>query len=291
MNRRELLRRGSAITALIGLAGCIGSSPGSSPDETTTDPATTTSPEEFSGVRSDDDDPFRTISVGDRESVAFPDNNRVRDVRVWNDADESRKIDVEVSRSADIVVDRTIEFAADAYLAIDLNEPADYDIAVGLADGETTTFTVERSQFDCNDAGTDVGVMPDGRVETFGDSTAMGCPGPSVADSALSTGQGECGKAHSASVTFDGETVAVEGRVKTPTPQSDLELGAANYDADADALTVRVSDAGSGSEIGNQCIGEVPYEATVDFENALPAAVAVVHESMDETVEVTRTER
>jgi hypothetical protein len=298
MNRREFLRRGSALTAVTGFAGCVGSSGSGSNADGTTDSEKTTGSEattdsgKFSGVRSDSDEPFETISVGDRESVPFPDNNRPRGVRVWNDADRSREIDVEVSRSADVLVDRTVEFAADAYLELGLNEPADYSISVSLAGGDSAaSFDVERARFDCNEAGIDVGVMPDGRVETMSMSTAMGCPGPSVADSALSVGRGECGESHSATVAFDGESVAVDGEVRTPTPQSDLELANATFDADADALTVRVRDAGSGSEVGTQCVGEVPYEATVEFDHALPAAVAVVHESMDETVEVTRAER
>ncbi|UPW00507.1 hypothetical protein M0R88_00025 [Halorussus gelatinilyticus] len=299
MKRRELLRRSSGLAAVAGLSGCVGSSgtgssPGTTTDGTTDDGAngsetTEENRERFGGVRSDDDEPFRTITVGDRESVVFPDDNRPRGVRVWNAADRAREIDVEIAKSADVRVDRTVEFAADAYLELALNEPANYSISVGLADAsEATTFGIERSQFDCNRAGTDVGVMPDGRVETVSESTTMGCPAPEVADSALSVGRGECGKAHSATVAFEGEAVAVDGAVRTPTPRSDLELAAASYDRNADALTVRVAaKAPEESGVGTQCIGEVAYEATVNFEHALPQTVSVVHESMDETVGVT----
>lgn len=300
MNRRELLQRSGALVATAGLAGCIGSSNTGSKPKTTTDSGTGDSDgpggettEQFSGVRSDDDEPFETVAVGDRESVAFPDNNRAYGVRIWNAADEARNIDLQVSRSADVRIDRTVEFAADAYLELALNEPADYSVSVGLADAdEATKFGVERSQFDCNESGTDVGVMADGRVETVSMSTAMGCPGPEVAGSDLSVGDGECGKSHSATVAFEAEEVAVEGAVKTPTPRSDLELAAASYDRETDALTVRVAEkAPEESGVGTQCIGEVPYEATVSFDRALPETVVVVHESMDETVEVTEKTR
>ncbi|WP_135852687.1 hypothetical protein [Halorussus salinus] len=297
MNRRQLLRRTGALAAATGLAGCIGSSgTGSGPGTTgdgTTERTTTEARERFSGVRSDDDEPFETVAVGDRESVPFPDNNRAYGVRVWNAADEARRIDLQVSTGADILVDRTAEFAADAYLELALNEPADYSVSVGLADADDeTTFEIERSRFDCNQSGTDVGVTADGRVETMSMSTAMGCPGPRVADSDLSVGEGECGKTHSASVAFEAEEAAVEGAVRTPTPRSDLELAAASYDRETGTLTVRVVEKEPDeSGVGTQCIGEVPYEATVTFDNALPETVVVVHESMDETVEVTEKTR
>lgn len=190
-------------------------------------------------------------------------------------------------------MDRSIEFAADAYLAVTLNEPADYRIAVDLADGDEaeTRFEVSRSSFDCNSAGTDVGVMADGRIETMSMSTAMGCPGPDVADSELSVGKGSCGERHSASVEFDGETVRVDGAVRTSTPNFDLELAGASYDRETGALTVRIRATESDGAAGVQCVGEVPYEATVGFDHDLPSEVAVVHQSMDEVVEVARVSR
>ncbi|WP_137287327.1 hypothetical protein [Halorussus salinisoli] len=297
MNRRELLHRASALAAVAGVAGCLGSAGSDSPPtdrEPTTDSGATTDDARgrFSGVRSDHDDPFRTISVGSREEVAFPDNNQPRGVRVWNAADESREISVRVARSAEILVDRTLDFEADAYLELVLNEPADYALSVGLADGDATTVDISRTSFDCNQTGTDAGVMPDGRVETMSMSTAMACHGPEVADAALSVGRRSCGTEHRATVGFEGERVRMDGAVRTPTPQSDLSLAGTDYDRTADALTVRVraSETDDGDP-GTQCVGEVTYEATVDFEYALPDEVAVVHESMDETLEVTRADR
>ncbi|WP_276301613.1 hypothetical protein [Halorussus lipolyticus] len=301
MNRRAFLQRTGGLATLAGLAGCLGTTSDSPPgddaetDETTTgaaDDSTTT--ERFSGVRSDHGEPFRTISVGSRDAVAFPDNNRPREIRVWNAADEARDIDLQISRDAEILVDRTVEFAADAYLEVALNEPADHSVSVGLADGNATTFGVERTSFDCNSAGTDVGVMPDGRVETMSMSTAMGCPRPKVAGTDLSVGQGTCGKEHSASVAFEDEAVRVDGTVRTPTPDSGLELADAAYDAETGALTLRVRATGSdndGGGVGVQCVGEVPYEATIGFDHGWSSSVVVVHDSMDETTEVTRVER
>lgn len=306
MKRRTFLQRSGGLATLAGLAGCLGSagsdsSPadrdGNQTNETTAGDSTTDSENRFSGVQSDYDDPFQTISVGSRDDVAFPDSNRPRRVWVWNAADEARKIDLQISRDAEIVVDRSIEFGADAYLTVTLNEPANYRITVGIANGDTeeTNFEISQSSFDCNSAGTSVGVMADGRVETMSEATAMGCPAPEIADANtdLSVGQGTCGKQHSASVAFEGEVVQVDGVVRTSTPNSDLALASASYDRGTSALTVRVQATegdGSGGDdsAGVQCVGEVPYDATVGFEYDLPSEVVVVHESMDETVEVVR---
>lgn len=302
MNRRDFLHRGSVLTALAGLAGCLGSAADGSapenrdqsPDDRTTDETTTEgeSDTDFSGLRSDDEEPFRTIAVGSREEVVFPDNNRPREVRVWNDADAIREISLRVVREGEPVLDRTVAFAADAYLTVVVNEPADYRIGVGLAGADATTFELSRESFDCNSAMTDVGVLTDGRIETISMSTAMGCPGPEVADADFSTGEGACGTDHRAAVDFVGERVRVDGAVRTATPRANLALAEANYDRETGALTVRVRASQSDdSDMGTQCVGEVPYETTVDFDHDLPSKVMVVHETPEETVTVTRVER
>jgi len=303
MNRRTFLRRSGGVATLAGLAGCLSSAGSDSglddrgetrTSETTTGDRTTDPGRRFSGVRSDRDEPFRTISVGNREKVAFPDNNRARRVRVWNAADEAREIELRIVRDGELAVDRSDEFAADTYLTVSLNEPADYRVTVGLADGdaEETSFEVPRSSFDCNSAGTDAGVMPDGSVETMSASTAAGCPGTEVTDASLSVGEGTCGKRHSASVVFEAETVRVDGAVRTSTPDSDLALADAGYDRETGTLTVRVrATEADETEVGVQCVGEVPYEATVEFDYDLPSSAVVVHESMDETTEVARADR
>ena len=308
MNRRELLHRGGALTTVAALSGCLGSASQSNPGNggtTSADdpPATTTSGEaedgtgdgfgdDFVGVRSDRDAPFSELSVGSRDGLAFPDNNRPHVVRIWNAADEPRDLLVRASRDATELLDRTVEFDADAYLTVTLNEPGDYRVAVGVAGEVPTTFEVERGLFDCNHSTTDAGVAPDGSVETVTESTLMDCPGPQVADTEFSVGQGECGTENSASVSFDAERVRIEGTVRTPTPQSDLSLGDASYDEQSGTLALRVRETGADDpEPGVQCVGSVPYEASVEFEYDLPDEVAVVHEGMDETKEVARTTR
>lgn len=329
MNRREFLHRAGASAAVAGLAGCLGSAAldSSSPnddsgDESSSDDECETSEkssaDDFSGVESDAAEPFREISLGSRDAVAFPENDRPRTLRVWNAAATTRTIDLRIAREGDRSFDEAIEFAPDAYLTVTLAEPADYHVSVGVsgdvadgscdsdADADTgtgagagegssahgTAFPVPRSAFDCNFATIDVGVMADGRIETLEEATAEGCPGPRVAETTFSTDRGNCGTEDRASVAFDRERVRVEGAVRAPTPQWSLELAAVEYDGEADSLAVRVRATESESDdLGVQCVAEVPYEATVGFEFALPSEVVVVHEANGETTEAARAAR
>lgn len=326
MNRRELLHRTGALATVAGLAGCLGSSSGgSSPagDQTTarqtaagktstksaTEATTTTDGSEsettksdessFSGVESDAENPFRTVELGKREDAAFAENNRPRGLLVWNAVESARTIRLSVAQKGETLFDERIEFEADAYLNVVLNDPADYRVSLGVSGDSSagsSTFSVPRASFDCNSATTHVGVMTDGAVETQTVSTAMACPGPKVADTGFQAGEGQCGKEHSASVTFGSQDrVLLRGAVRTPNPRTPITLADASYDKDADTLTVRVkaeqSESDSSSGAGTQCVGEVPYEAEVTFENDFPGTVVVVHESNDESVEVTKQSR
>ena len=332
MNRREFLHRAGAAATAAGLAGCLGSAAldsgskgdnsgdgGSSDDCETPEKS---SADDFSGVESDAAEPFREISLGSRDAVAFPENNRPRTLRVWNAADATRTIDLRIAAGPDRPFDEAVEFAPDAYLTATLAEPADYSVSIGISDdaseescdsgagdgasagssggtgggasGHGVAFPVPRSAFDCNSATIDVGVMADGRIETLEAATTMGCPGPSVAETTFSTERGNCGTEDRASVAFDRdrERVRVEGAVRAPTPQWSLELAAAEYDDEADSLAVRVRATESESDNpGVQCVAEVPYEATVGFESALPSEVVVVHEANGETTEAARVTR
>lgn len=270
MKRREFLHRTGATTAVAGLAGCLGTTSDAAPSagdgtegdgaQTTGGSATTTIEAAFSGVESEADEPFRAVSVGDRDGVAFPEQNRPRTLRIWNATDVARSISVEVGRGEATAFDERVEFDPDAYLAVTLNEPDDYRVSVsvfgradstgstdsggagsGGASASGTAFPVPRSSFDCNDATTDVGITSDDRIEVTTIATTMACDeAPTVAESDFRVGSGECGTEHRASVAFDGERVRVDGAVRAPTPRSDLALAATAYDSDADVLTVRV---------------------------------------------------
>lgn len=331
MNRRELLHRTGALATVAGLAGCLGSSSGgSSPagdkqttqqttagdttrsttEETTTDDSKSESElndettqdddSSFAGVESDDENPFRTVELGKRANARFAETKKVRGLLVWNAVDSARTIRLSVARQGETLFDERVEFDADAYLRLVLNEPADYRVSLGLSASETagsssaesSTFPVPRTSFDCNSATTHVGVMADGAVETQTVSTMMACPGPKVADTGFQAGNGQCGKQHSATVTYGShDRVRLRGAVRTPNPRTPIGLAGTNYDQESDTLTVRVkaeqAESDSSVGAGTQCIGEVPYEAEVTFENGFPGTVVVHHETNDESVEVT----
>ncbi|MFC4550972.1 MULTISPECIES: twin-arginine translocation signal domain-containing protein [Halorussus] len=326
MNRRDFLHRAGATAAVAALAGCVGGAdPGSSPGGETTDAGTTTGSGTTTnpGTTTDgaettvgDAKAFRTITLGERENVAFPKQNRPRTLRVRNAADSARTISVSVARAGERLLDERIEFPADGHLAVVLNEPADYAVTVGVrserpatstANGTATSgatsasasssgasFRIPRTLFDCNRGTVDVAVTPDGEVKKTVTSTKMACgDSPNVAETSIAVGEGECGTENRASVSYEGDRVRVDGVVRAPTPNSKVELAAANYDGQSGTLTVRVratsADSGEGASV--QCVGAIPYEATVRFERALPESVVVVHESSGQTVEVTTSTR
>ena len=145
-------------------------------------------------VRSDGDGPFATVNIGggigngvrggSGDGVVDSEDVRPRAIRVRirNAVDEPRRLSVEVSRGARILVDRTVEFPAGGSLELVLNEPADYRVRVGLADGDPTAVNFSRSSFGSAAETTRVAVLPDGRVETTSAETVVGNRNSAVAD-------------------------------------------------------------------------------------------------------------
>ena len=86
----------------------------------------------------------------------------------------------------------------------------------------------------------------------------------------------------SASVAFDGDLVRVTGVVRGANGCMEASLAAAEYDADADSLRVRVTTVREGGDVCTQEIVHRSYEATVEFAGGCPTSVVVEHESMDE---------
>ncbi|PSQ08453.1 hypothetical protein BRC97_00895 [Halobacteriales archaeon QS_6_71_20] len=120
---------------------------------------------------------FRALAVGDRDGVPFPDANRPVPVRVWNDADRERTLRIRLTLGDDgTVFDRRIAFPADDVLVVDLREPNGYELA-WVDDGEARSLaTVAASYFDCNESVFEAAVRADGRVESAGLTTTLGCP-------------------------------------------------------------------------------------------------------------------
>ncbi|MFW6376439.1 MAG: hypothetical protein ACOC0F_00535 [archaeon] len=295
MKRRTLLGAVAGSLGAASLAGCLGDggnggdggAPDTTTDETpepttrppTTEPPTTTSSngDEF---RFDpgSDDPFERIERGDRSTVVFPDNNRPQDVKVWNAADGSREMTLVVTRDGETVLDRTVTFPADGFLTLTVRVPDDWQVDL-LRDGTTLeTIEIPRESFDCNQISHLVGVTADWTVHTEFLATEIACPGAAIDEESFAAEDGRCasGTDSSATVTFEGESVVVDGTFITPTPCYELRLATAAYDANDDALEVVIA-AKSTEETCVQCIGAIDYEASVRFEHELPGQVVVKH--------------
>ena len=281
MNRRDLLGSLGAAGALA-FAGCAADDAGDPDDTTTDDPGGGGDEPDDSFDRLDRDaDPVESFAVGDREDVSFPENNGPHHLRVYNGADQARSTTLSLQRDGETALDRTVEVPSGRRVDVTLNEPAIYRLAIEL-DGEDdvtgTPVEVERSWFDCNSSFTAAVVGPDGAVETRTLSTALGCPGPDVADAAIEHADGSCGDADRASVRFTDERVRVSGTHRAPTPCHGLALSSAELRSDPEeqtlVVTVETADRRGGCV---ECIGTIPYEATVDVEHGYPPTVRVVH--------------
>lgn len=241
------------------------------------------------------DEPVATVPVGDREGVPFPDNNGPHGVSVVNDADQPRELRIVLNRDDEQVLDRGFDVPAGRAVALTLNEPGDYEVAVG-ADGRLLdTVGVRRALFDCNGSTTEVTVDDDSEVDSTTVSTLVACPGPEIADTRFDQGEGTCGGADRASVATDGERVWVSGTVRTPVPCYDLALSgvelveAEEYGGRSGTLVVTVTTAGRQDGACVECVGSVSYEAAVDLDNAYPKTVRVVHVGLSGERTVTET--
>ncbi len=287
MKRRDLLASAGGI-GFLALAGCTarGDDSGDQDDPTTTptDDPTTTPPGGQAGDdwAPDGDEPALSLSVGDRDGVAFPENNGPHGLRVWNATDVDRTVTISLRETdTDVVLERTVALSADAWVRVELLAPATYELTVGVENGPSETLTVERSWFDCNGSVTTVAVRPN-EVESRTISTALGCPGPEVAGASLTAGEGECGGGGEASVAFGDEAVAVTGTLATPTPCYDVALASVGLAGESDdgdetlRVVVEPGDQASGGCV--ECVGGVPYEASVAMDHAYPDRVRVVHD-------------
>lgn len=301
MRRRTLLSAAGTLGAAL-LAGCTGNGPPASGETTTTTTTTAATTTAASTTTTDSghfefdpasDEPFEELAVGSRENVLLPEDNTPHEVPVWNAADRERDIGVLVTDDGETVLDRTVRFPADEYLAIDLLEPASYEVVLS-ADGETAgTIAVGTGWFDCNDSWTQVGVFPDGRVEDLSVTTEMACAPPQVADHTFEVTGTRCGEQNAGSLDVRERTVALTGRLRTPDPCHGADLSVADSEPGdgpdpADAITLLVSPTEGEEDVCVQCVGEVAYEGTVTFEEAVPEEVVLVHESGGERVEVAR---
>ena len=97
----------------------------------------------------------------------------------------------------------------------------------------------------------------------------------------------------SATVTFDGNQVVVEGTIWGTDGCKTADLTDVTYDSSADELRISVGtkempDAG---DMCTQAIMEINYRATVTFANGLPETVSVSHDTGDGQSPVTTATR
>ena len=321
MRRRALLATLASVGA-VGAAGCIEDSTGGAPGKTTdgttdrqtddsADPGTDdgTNPRTADGA-TDEEEPTESagedfspedaeqvgaVELGDRDTVAFPSNNHSVTIHVWNDADEERTFDVAVAATAGD--GRHIErstLPADAYTTLTLHVPTTYSVAVATEDEVLYEHSVTVDDFECNDGYTVLQVREDFSVESGGLSTTMSCTAPEVRAAGFGVSSGKCasGEHHRSTVTYDGEAVTVDGSFVTPNPCYGIEFEENSYDAQTDTLELTVATTPpEDDEVCTDCVGEVDYQTSVEFENDLPGHVVVTHRTDEDVTEVARATR
>ena len=127
------------------------------------------------GIDSNDSEPQATATVGSGtdEGDSLGEQNGIS---VWNDADTARRITVAVEeeeRSGEPLFQETSHFEPDAYVSIDVREPGEYAVSVGIEgeDPKIVDFPVD----DCNAQSLFVTVTEDGTVESSAISTTRAC--------------------------------------------------------------------------------------------------------------------
>ena len=115
---------------------------------------------------------------------------------------------------------------------------------------------------------------------------------PTLASQTFEIVDGGCGQQKSdANVEFDSAatSVAVTGTIAVSDACHTAKLAGASYDPESGTLEVTVvSKKKEGADICAQCIVEIDYEASFDFEGGLPQTVTVVHEAMGESKTVAK---
>lgn len=226
-----------------------------------------------------------TTSVGDRDAVTFPDANRPHVVALWNRAGRERTVSVTVHSDGAVERGAVGPFSIPAWrlLAVELNVPAEYALELSVGGEPFGSVVLDRRQFDCNHSSSRYALGASDIVD-YGDvSTTMGCASPTVAGTELSTEPPGCADAADdrAVVTYEGETVTVDGRFVSRSPARALSLAVESYDDRSGRLRVVVEAATRDVDEPRDCDGVIEYDATLAFEADLPDVVAVVHRAID----------
>jgi len=277
VNRRALLAAAGTVTA--GLAGCL--APAASGDGDGGDGAGAgVGAGGRSGTTTTAGEPFRTVRIGTPDAVAFPDSHRPHVVDVVNDGG-AREVGLELEPRDDAgaAFDGVLAFPAGGRFRLRLIEPVDDELVVDPPGVDPSRVPLPAGVVDCSDSTTTVTVAADGGVAHETMSTDLACPPPEVVDRTFDADDGACAGdgAGTAAVALEDGTVRVTGSLRTPTPCYGAALETAAL-GDADTLRVVVAATEPhGDGVCIQCIGRVPYEATVEVAHGYPSVVVVEH--------------
>lgn len=114
-----------------------------------------------------------------------------------------------------------------------------------------------------------------------GDGGDGGGGGPSVSSRDIRTNSADCASAgnQAASINSRDGTVIVAGILSAPNPCHSASLASAEYDADADRLTVSVEAVeDEDAAMCTECVGAIDYNAEIGFSGGLPGEVRVNHD-------------
>lgn len=151
------------------------------------------------------------------------------------------------------------------------------------AGGDTPTETGTPTPTDgTTETGTDTGTPTDAGSDGPANGGTPTADGPRVSDRSFEALRTECGQgADEATVTFGERRVDVAGTISGSNTCYTAELDSATYDESEDTLTVAVRayvPESDGTQACGQCIVDIDYESTVEFEGGLPGEVVVTHD-------------
>lgn len=283
MDRRSLL----TTLALGSIPGCVSSQ--QSPERSDTDTAAGVT-DHPNSTPSPTGRPHAELSVGDRGDVQFPDTHRPISYRVVNDG-EARPIRIVATTGGTTSIDETIQLPADEYATVRFNQPAEYDLQVGIAGHEPVGIRqISADEFNCGRRVGTVTVTSDGDVDSEFETTNTDCPSPRVTDTRFDMGDGECGTANTATVSVADGVICVTGRIRAPQPCYQVRLESAHYDSASETLFVIVATDEPDERICVSCLGEIPYETQIELKNDYPRTVSIQHRLTDDQLtDVART--
>jgi hypothetical protein len=164
----------------------------------------------------------------------------------------------------------------------------------GTDDGEATDDADDGGATDGTDDaetsdGTDDGeASDDTQTDDTDDGGATDDSVPERQSQSIETGGTECGSENTATIAFDeeAESVTLQGTIATPDPCHVATIERASVDDESLAFVVVIGSESDDSGVCTQCLGQVDYTASFQFDDGLPDSVEVNHATGDGTTTV-----